>query len=209
MSQQRPRFFGVVPAAGRSSRMGRPKLTLPFAGRTVIEYVVSTLREGGVQPVIVITGPHAPEVQSFAGGLGAEVLALPVSTPDLRATVEHGLHYLEHRYSPHPGDAFLLAPADHPAFSASLVRRLCATYVASSDKSVVVPVHAGRRGHPVLIGCKHTRRIQAMAREFGVNQFLRECADEILESETEDRGILLNLDGPSDYAALQRYEFKS
>ncbi len=33
-------IFAVVPAAGRASRMGRPKLSLPLGGRTVLEHVV-------------------------------------------------------------------------------------------------------------------------------------------------------------------------
>ncbi len=51
-------IFAVVPAAGRSSRMGRPKLSLPLGGRTVLEHVVIALRQGGVDEVLVVVGPH-------------------------------------------------------------------------------------------------------------------------------------------------------
>ena len=40
----------VVPAAGHSQRMGRPKLILPIGGQTVIARVVSALRDGGASP---------------------------------------------------------------------------------------------------------------------------------------------------------------
>ena len=38
-------IYAVVPAAGRSSRMGRPKLSLPLGERTVLEQVILALRK--------------------------------------------------------------------------------------------------------------------------------------------------------------------
>jgi len=46
-----PMTFAVVPAAGRSSRMGRSKLALPLGDSTVLQVVVETLRNGGADPV--------------------------------------------------------------------------------------------------------------------------------------------------------------
>ena len=40
--------FALIPAAGRSRRMGRPKLALPLAGRSVLEHVVGALQQAGV-----------------------------------------------------------------------------------------------------------------------------------------------------------------
>ncbi len=57
----------VVPAAGRSERMGRPKLTLPIQGRPMIALVVSALRLGGVEMVVVVTPPvDAEETAAIA-----------------------------------------------------------------------------------------------------------------------------------------------
>ena len=51
--------------------MGRPKLTLPFAGRTVLEAVLDAVYRGGVQTVLVVVGPEAAELRSLAEGAGA------------------------------------------------------------------------------------------------------------------------------------------
>ena len=50
-------IFAVVPAAGQSSRMGCAKLTLPFAGRSVLECLLTALTQGGVDHVLVVVGP--------------------------------------------------------------------------------------------------------------------------------------------------------
>jgi molybdenum cofactor cytidylyltransferase len=186
--------------------MGMPKLTLPFAGRTVLEHVVSTLHNGGAKHVVVVTAPHTRELHSLAEAAGAEVLALPDNTPDMRTTIEHGLRHLDQRRLPQPDDAFFLAPADHPAFSAEVVRRLRQAYRVSHARSMVIPVHAGHRGHPSLIAWRHFPKIQAMPSDCGINAYLRQNPDEILEVETDDIGVLLNLDHPNDYVVLQRHQ---
>ena len=113
--------FAVLPAAGKSTRMGRPKLTLPVGGRSVLEAVVAALREGGVEHVLVVVGPHVPELVPLAEQAGAHVCRLDAETADMRATVEHGLRWLEERYHPRPDDAFLLTPGDIPFLDAATV----------------------------------------------------------------------------------------
>ena len=148
-------IFAVVPAAGLGSRMGRPKLSLPLGGQTVLGQVVAALRQGGVDAVLAVVGPHDPGLAALAEAAGACVLRLPEATADMRATVERGLRCLEERFHPRPDDAWLLAPADHPALDADVVRRLWAAYAARPSQSIMVPVHDGRRGHPTLIAWRH------------------------------------------------------
>ena len=68
------RVFALVPAAGFSRRMGRPKLGLPLGERTVLEHVVAALRQGGAEHVLVVVGPHVPELAPLAAAAVAEVL---------------------------------------------------------------------------------------------------------------------------------------
>lgn len=193
--------FAVVPACGQSRRMGRPKLTLPLGDRAVIEHVVSALRGGGVQPVLVVVGPHVPEVAALARAAGAEVLELPDPTADMRATVEAGLRWLEDRFAPSDDDVWLLAPADHPVLSAAVVRQLL--HAGSAGASLAVPVHGGRRGHPTLIRWRHVAGIRALPEGAGINVYLRAQGNEMQEVPVADAGVLADLDTPEDYERLR------
>jgi molybdenum cofactor cytidylyltransferase len=197
-------ILAVVPAAGHSTRMGRPKLALPLGGRTVLEVVVAALRDGGAEHVVVVIGPHVPELGPPAEAAVAEVCRLPEPTPDMRVTVEHGLRRLEERYRPRSDDAFLLAPGDHPAFDAGVVRALCAAYLSDPARSIVVPVHAGRRGHPTLIGWRHVAGIRALPPDRGIDAYLRGNAAETQEVPVAAAGVLFDLDTPEDYDRLRR-----
>src|ERR1043165_5214081 len=116
--------FAVIPAGGTSSRMGRPKLTLPVAGRTVLELVMDALRRGGVEHILVVAGAHVPQLVPLTRGAGAEVHLLGQQTNDMRATIEEGLRWLEERFHPGATDCWLLAPGDHPTLDAEVVRQL-------------------------------------------------------------------------------------
>ncbi len=196
-------IFSVVPAAGRSSRMGRPKLSLPLGGRTVLEHVVAALRRGGVNEVLVVAGPHDPALALLAEAAGAHVLSLSEPTADMRATVEYGLRWLEERFQPRPDDAWLLAPADHPALDADVVRRLCEAFAAQPSGSIVVPVHQGRRGHPTLIAWKHVAAVLAHPSGEGINEYLRLQQGQILEIPAPSAAVLCDLDTPEDFRRLR------
>ena len=54
---------GLILAAGESSRMGTPKATLAYRGRTFLELIVETLRSAGLERIVVVLGHRAGEIQ--------------------------------------------------------------------------------------------------------------------------------------------------
>lgn len=194
--------LAVVPACGRSTRMGRPKLILPLGKQTVIEKVVESLRKGGVNRILVVVGPDLHEVAALASSAGAEVLQLKENTPDMRATVECGIDWIEKRYRPAPSDLWLLAPADHPAFDARIVRELLSASRANPE-AIIIPTHDEKRGHPVSLPWRHIAGIRSLPEGQGINSYLLTKQSEVLELAVADPGILVNLDTPEDYDKLK------
>jgi molybdenum cofactor cytidylyltransferase len=194
----------VVPACGHSHRMGRPKLSLPVGDRTVIEYVVRALLEGGVTRVLVVAGPHVPELVPLAARAGADILQLPEPTSDMRATVERGLAWLEEVDHPQPDDWWLLTPGDQPALSAAVVRELLNAATVGSTSSIVVPVDEQRRGHPVMLRWRHVPAIRSSPPGEGINAYLARYRSETREVAVADRAIHTDLDTPEDYQRLVR-----
>lgn len=191
----------VLPAAGLSRRMGQPKLALPFAGRTVLEHVVVALRRGGVDRVVVVLGPHVADLAPVAGACGAEVVSLAEPTTDMRATVEHGLAYLE---ATQPPAAWFLVPADHPTLSADIPGDLLQARQLHPGCSIFVPTWQGRRGHPTLIAWSHVAGIRAHPAGEGLNRYLRRYAAATLEVPARSAAVVEDLDTPEDHARLLR-----
>ena len=198
------RVFALVPAGGKSERMGRPKLALPLGGRTVLEHTVGAFRRAGAEHVVVVVGPHVPELVPLAEAAGAHACRLAEETADMRSTVEQGLRWLEERFRPGQDDAWLLAPADHPTLDADAIRQLLRARADHPERSVFVPTWEGRRGHPALIGWKHVAGIRAHPADQGLNAYLRQCAAEVLEVPASSADVLCDLDTPEDYERLLR-----
>ena len=196
--------FALIPAGGKSSRMGTPKLSLPLGDRSVLEHVIGRLQEATIEHVLVVVGAHVPELVPLAGKAGAEVLLLSADTPDMRATVEQGLLWLEERYQPGSDDHWLLVPADHPTLEAQSVRQLLVASRQRLDCSIVVPTYRGKRGHPALISWKHVAGIRALALGLGLNVYLRQHSAETLEVPVDSATVLAHLDTPEDYERLRK-----
>ncbi len=193
--------WALIPAAGKSTRMGRPKLTLPLGERTVLEHVAAALRQGGVSNILVVLPPQGHELAAIVEKAGARPMLLTEPTPDMRASIERGLDWLEAQGMGRD-DRWLLAPADHPTLEADVVRRLLSTAQGDAQFSIHIPTHGGRRGHPTLIGWKHVAGIRALPRGQGLNAYLRQHADEICEVPVASAEILFDLDTPEDFQRL-------
>jgi len=120
----------------------------------------------------------------------------------MRATCMRGLEWLAARFAPEPHDGWLLLPADHPTCRPAIVRALLKAASEQPERSIFVPVHGGRRGHPVLLRWEHAAAIRTMPAERGLNHYIRERVAETLELAWPDADILCDLDTPEDYRRL-------
>jgi molybdenum cofactor cytidylyltransferase len=190
----------LVPAAGHSQRMGRPKLILPIEGVALIARVVIALRTAGAAPVLVVPPPaDAPGAAALireASAAGAEVVAPEKQPPDMRASIELGLAALQ-RLEPNPVTV-LLTPADSPGLTPALVGRVIER-AASAPRSIVVPMAAGRRGHPLALPWEIALAVRKLPPGVGVNSLITLYADSVVEFEVDDPAAFDDLDTPDDY----------
>ena len=188
----------IVPAAGASRRMGRPKLTLPLGGVPVIARVIEALRDGGADQIIVVVppagSPGADDLAETATAAGASLVQPSAPTADMRASIELGLARIESGTAP---DAVLLTPGDFPGLSRTLVARVIQ---AAQDRPgrLVVPIQGGRRGHPLLLPWPLALSIRDLPRNVGVNALLAERADLVVRLDVPEAGAFGDLDTPDD-----------
>ena len=72
--------FGIIPAAGRSRRMGLPKLTMPWGSTTVIEQVLGAWQRSGVDHLVAVVRGDAGELARYCDQAGAIVVS-PATPP--------------------------------------------------------------------------------------------------------------------------------
>lgn len=183
--------------------MGRPKLDLLLAGLPVIEWTIQAFRQAGVERIVVVLGPQGENLVPLVKQAGAYPHVLAMATPDMRATVEQGLDWIEGQFRPVPSAIWFLCPADQPGLPAAAIRKLQGEFERQPSASAAVPTYGGRRGHPAILRWDQTAAIQSLPPDVGINRYFRELGPRLLEVPLADEGILTDLDTPEDYQRLQ------
>ena len=189
----------IVPAAGQSTRMGQPKPLMSLDGATLLHRVVTSLRQGGVERVVVVVPPadtpEGPLIADEARRAGADVVIPETRPADMRRSVELGLARLE---TDPPPRIVLLAPADTPGISGELVACLVET-ARERPGSIVVPCHEGRRGHPLALPWNLAVQVPTLPAGVGVNALVARHVDSIVTLASASSDVLVDLDTPEDW----------
>lgn len=199
------RIAGILLAAGDGTRLGQPKATVELGGLTLAERGVRLLRDGGADPVLVVTGAvpvelpgtlsvHNPDWASGMGSslaVGLRALAAGALANDALAD-DAGIGV----------DAAVIALADQPLIGPEAVRRLVAAHDAGA--TVAVAAYEGKPRNPVLIDRVHWATLLATAGgDTGARPFLRAHPDLVTLVECGDVGSADDIDTPEDLARVR------
>jgi molybdenum cofactor cytidylyltransferase len=195
---------GVIVAAGRSSRMGRPKALLPAGdGQTFLSTLLRTLTDGGADEVLVVTRQgdaalgreiaraadagvaRARQVQNPAADRGGQLSSIVAALGVVDAQ----------------SSAILVLPVDMPLVRASTVRRLIEAF-RGSQALILRAVHGGRHGHPVIFSRKVFEDLRRADPAVGARAVVH--ARGAVDVPVDDRGVLEDVDTPEDYERLFR-----
>lgn len=143
------RAFAIVLAGGRSSRIGRPKATLPFGGVTLLERIVAELKRGFAS-VVVVAAPQADEPFRLALD-GVRIVRDRIAYAGPVAALHAGL-------AAGTGDIAFTSSCDLPLLRVEVALRMAAMV---EDFDAVIPRVGGRL--QMLHAVYHRRCAEALA----------------------------------------------
>ncbi len=187
--------------------MGRPKLLLPSGaadGRRLIECVLAAWQAGGVVHRIVTVHPDDAELAAVCRAAGAEVVLPSTPPPDMKASVAAALEHVAARFAPQAGDVWLVAPADLPHLSPTVIAHLLQSAEAQTGR-VLRPVHRGKHGHPLLLPWSARSELAAIPADRGLDELLERVP--VVDVEAGAECLASDVDTPDDYRRLlDRYD---
>lgn len=196
---QRP-VGAIVLAAGQSSRMGRPKVLLPWSdGQTMIEHIVRQLLLAKVDEIVVVTGFYADEVRSLMEPMGIRtVYNRAHKTGEMLSSLQTGLRALPEHIA-----AALIVLGDQPHLQPKVIGKVLKAYCEGAGH-IVAPSYQMRRGHPILIGRRYWKELLALEKGGVPRDVINAHEDEIAYVNVDSDSVLQDVDTPSEYREALR-----
>jgi molybdenum cofactor cytidylyltransferase len=203
--QADPRIFAILPAAGRSRRMGRDKQLLDVGGAPMLLAALRPLAAARVAGVVLVT--HRAIADRLQGGHQLDSLP-PVflasnenETSEMIDSVRIGLSAWQHRESIGDRDGFLVCPADQPGIPTSDFNACIAAFAGAPDR-IVIASRTSHRGHPIIFPAALVPFVQSTACDTGLNALPRAFPERVLAIECSSPAVARDVDTPEDYGRL-------
>jgi molybdenum cofactor cytidylyltransferase len=184
--------------AGASTRMGRPKLLLPWGTSSVLGHLLAQWQTLGAKQIAVVCAAEGP--------LPAELDRLGVAAKNVifNSQPEAGMFssiLCAARWTGWDVELthWAIALGDQPHLRSDTLSALL-QFAARHPTSICQPGRHGRPRHPVLLPKADFAQLRD-SRHIHLKQFLQESAPRVQLCELDDAGLDLDLDDPSDYEA--------
>ncbi len=184
--------FAIVLAAGKSTRMGTCKTSLPWgAGKTLLTYQLEQWLSLGFTPVVVL-GLHNSQKQKdcFPGSLS---VINPHSHAGKTSSLLTGLQHVSQDF-----EVLAISAVDQPR-KLEIYQRLL---VAHQDNCALItaPTYQGKMGHPLLFNNQMRSHLQNIREEtLGLRQIIQEFYPVICQIEFNHPSVLLDINTPEIY----------
>lgn len=136
---------GLILGAGASQRFGEPKQLLPFAGATLLGWVVSQAQQAsGLDELVVVLGRSADEIRERVAFGNAQVVENQVFTEGCASSYRAGIAALDSRSA-----AIMIILGDQPGITPEIIDRVAAEW-RQTEAPIALCSYQGRKGHPMI-----------------------------------------------------------
>jgi molybdenum cofactor cytidylyltransferase len=187
----------LVLAAGQSARMrGLNKLLLEIDGRPMLARVVDAMLATPARPVLVVIGHQADALRAALGDRDVRFVHNAQHAEGIGGSIRAAARALEPAL-----DGVLVCLGDLPGLHAESVEALLDAF---SPDRICVPVHGGRRGHPVLFGRRFFPELARLAGDRGARSILEAHPHAVCEVPVADEGVALDVDSADQLERARR-----
>jgi len=138
-------IVGVVLAAGRSTRLGRPKQLLPYRGRPLLEWALAAMAASTADEIVVVLGHDTERIQAEVDLDGARVVYNARYAEGLSTSLQTGLAALGEDVM-----AAVLTVGDQPLVDAGIIDALIALH-RQTGAPIIATDYGAYQGTPLLL----------------------------------------------------------
>ncbi len=189
----------VLLAAGESRRMGDTnKLMLPIAGVPLLRHCAATLARSRLVELVVVVGHQQEVARGLLQGLPTRIVYNENYGAGQMTSVARGLEALQK-----PCAGIMICLSDQPLLDVDDFKTIAEGF-ASCPTSIMVPVHKGQRGNPVVLDYHHRESILAGQKNLGCRRLIEHNPELVTTLEMPNDHVTIDLDTPGAYATVQQ-----
>lgn len=192
----------IILAAGKSERMGSPKMLLPWGESTVLGHLVATWNSLHAAQVAVVYATRDAPVWLELNRVGLPP-ANRIGNPD-QGTGMFGSILCAARWTgwSRALTHFALVLGDQPHLTTVLLRKLL-HFAAGEPTAICQPAHLGRPRHPIVMPRQLFYRLPDF-KGTTLRDFLALHSDSVRTMEFHEAGLDIDLDRPEDYERARK-----
>src|SRR5207302_10869224 len=195
-STRSPLILGVtILAAGASSRMGKPKLLLPWGETSVFGHLIGQWQALGAKQIAAVHGAGDKAIGSELDRLGfpaTQRITNPQPERGMFSSVQCAASWGEWNSAL---THWVIVLGDQPHLRLETLRTLLGLAAAHPEK-ICQPSRRGRPRHPVVLPNAIFQRLKD-SREETLKQFLQNNASAVTLREMDEPGLDFDMDTPA------------
>jgi molybdenum cofactor cytidylyltransferase len=179
---------GIILAGGYSSRAKSNKMVLKYKNIEIIRHAIIAMQDY-CDKVIVVTGHYHNDTLEVVKDFEKVIVVRNENySQGMFSSVKRGVSEID--------DDFFLTPGDYP-----LIKKSTYEKVLNATGVIRVPTFNNRRGHPLFISKELINNLLKENDDSNLKLFRNKY--EITNVETNDEGILKDIDTVNDYLKLK------
>lgn len=184
----------IILAAGQSTRFGEDnKLLSTVDGDPIIKHAAQIALNAKAGEVIVVTGYDAPDVEMALQELSVNAIRNATPETGMGTSLAVGANAI--RSLP---KAVMVMLGDMPLIKPETLRTIASTFSPDNGHDIVVPMHDGQRGHPVMFGAKYLPLLCALSGDEGARSVLQNHPERVRAINVDDPGTRYDIDTEGD-----------
>jgi molybdenum cofactor cytidylyltransferase len=186
----------VVLAAGRSTRMGTPKLLLALGGRSVLRHVIDHVRGSRCDGIVVVVGEAADRVAAEARGPGVRIVVNERYREGMGTSLAAGIAALTPEC-----EAAVVLLGDQPCVTAAVINALIDAH-RTTGKPIVASRYGDVTGAPAFFGRTLFMDARRLSGDAGARSLIQRYPDQVAEVRLSPSAAA-DVDTPEELARLR------
>jgi molybdenum cofactor cytidylyltransferase len=180
----------LILAAGKGSRIGKPKLMLESGGKSFLNIIADKIKSTGIEKIICVVSENC--LQWALENVPGIEYAVNLNPEDgMISSVYYGMKKIG------KCDGVMITPVDHPFVEEETYKILIGEF-CKNEKIIIKPKYKDKSGHPVILPFNLINTVNEKHFATGLDEIIRKSRYKQVYVEINDSSVLKNVNTIKD-----------